>query len=149
MDESAVTFIKDSKGRLFGAFTTEPWKHLDTIFGLGGSFVWRFTGDPSKAGTSNDYSMDLEVFDWTEENDVFMQSRKDSISLGGGAGGPALYIDASLLNGASHKSATFKNEPLSVEEDFKVLVLEVWGLGWKKLPELRDERTNLCAPTEI
>ena len=71
-DEPSITFIKDTKGKLFGAFTTQPWRNVDKIFGKGDCFVWRLTGDPSMAGTSNDYQCDIEAFRWTKENEIFM-----------------------------------------------------------------------------
>jgi hypothetical protein len=55
-------------------------------------------------------------------------------------GKTGLYLDSTLLNGSSARSATFDNEVLCVEEDdslasvisrtvkFEVIGLEVWGL---------------------
>ncbi len=38
-----------------------------------------------------------------------------------------LFIDQELYNGSSQYCATFDNEPLSVEKEFTIAALEIWG----------------------
>jgi len=129
--EQSITVIKDSKGRIFGAYTNEPWQHDgNKTFGTGASFVWTLTE------SSADYDSNLRSFPWTKLNDIFMVTTLDFISIGGGGEGPAIYLDGSLLNGRSNCSATFENACLASNDDFKCIIFEVWGLGWKKLPDV-------------
>ena len=100
------------------------------MFGTGVCFTWRFTA------TSADYDSALQIYPWTRANEIFMITDKNHISIGGGGEGPAIYLDDSLLHGRSNESETFGNECLATEPDFKCLIFEVWGLGWKKLPDI-------------
>ncbi|XP_062847576.1 TBC1 domain family member 24 [Trichomycterus rosablanca] len=57
---------------------------------------------------------------------MFMAGNFDSIIIGGGGEGNALYIDSELNHGRTGSCATFDNPPLC-SENFQVSVLEVWG----------------------
>jgi len=37
-----ILLIKDTKGRVFGAYVTEAWKNSDRFYGTGESFLFRF-----------------------------------------------------------------------------------------------------------
>jgi len=122
--EPCITMIQDTRGRKFGTVTLEPWRVQSEIHGSGEAFVWAFLPAPFES---------LEVFHWTGQNTVFQHSFEDSISIGGGGDGAAIYIDHALKNGASYASETYGNECLASGESFVVHKLEVWGLGWKPL----------------
>eukprot|EP01132_Coremiostelium_polycephalum_P006110 gene6110-7614_t len=111
-----VLVIRDDKYQVFGAYTSEPWNPESTVhYGSGETFLYKITPIRKK-------------FSWTRENDFFMLSKDNFISLGSGnKGGFGLWIDEDLLYGSSSKCDTFNNEVLSYSTDFKVLEIEVWS----------------------
>jgi len=67
-----ILVIKDTKGYVFGAFLTEEWNLTSKFYGDGYSFVFSFMdGD------------DLELYPATGENDLYQQSDRDGIIIGG------------------------------------------------------------------
>ncbi|KAG9276833.1 TBC1 domain family member 24 isoform X2 [Astyanax mexicanus] len=57
---------------------------------------------------------------------MFMAGSVDSIIIGGGGEGNALYIDSELNHGRTGRCTTFDNPPLCTES-FQIALLEVWG----------------------
>ena len=142
--EPCVMVIKDQNERVFGCYTTEIWKHGGTsMYGSGQCFVFTF-----QVGWADN----IEAYPWSERNDSFMASDHHTLSIGasgkGMGGGPAIRIDAGLLNGTSHPCQTFNSACLCGEDSgemFKVASLEIWGLGWRKLKELPPiDKTPVC-----
>ncbi len=54
--------------------------------------------------------------------------------MGGDSGKFALWLDGDFRHGSSHPSSTFDNPQLSSEQDFEVLVIEVWGFEQLRYP---------------
>ena len=105
----------DSDGHIFGAFVTEEWEQRDgkRYFGNGESFLFKV--HPS-----------FRRYNWTRKNDHFVLAAPDCLAFGGG-GHFGLYFDASFEYGSSQESATFDNECLSCNPQFRVIKVEIWG----------------------
>jgi len=56
-----------------------------------------------------------------------MSAQLDMLVVGGGNGN-GLFLDGELTYGKSEKCATFANEPLCEDGDFRISVIEVYGL---------------------
>ena len=123
--------VKDGDGRVFGCFTPCSWRIDSEIYGTEQSFVFLFT-----AGSA-DYAASLEAFNATMQNTIFMATRRDGLSLGGGGDGAAISLDRQL-NGSSYACETFGNSVLSTQSQFVSLNVEVWGLGWRTLPDINE-----------
>lgn len=104
--------IEDSNKHVFGAFCTGEWKSGEYT-GTGESFV--FTLSPVFA-----------VFAWSGMNDLNMYLGGDYLGIGGG-GNVGLYLGADFEFGSSRRCETFLNDCLASEEDFTIVVVEVWG----------------------
>ena len=100
--------------------------HGSDSYGSGQSFLFSFNG-PS-----------VVVSRPTGANSLYQFTTDKAFAIGGGGRGYGLYVADGMLRGASHCCATYQNELLSSSEDFQILQIEVWGLGWKPLHELRD-----------
>jgi hypothetical protein len=116
-----VLVVRDMGRAVFGAFCSEPWRVSPRYFGTGETFV--FTVSPREA-----------VWHWwwrkmpVQQNDFFMWAAAEGIAVGG-AGGYALYLDAELSAGVSRTSATFGNECLASDEEFRIGAVECWWLS--------------------
>jgi hypothetical protein len=64
--------ITDECDRIFGAFCCEAWKISNKFYGTGESFIFSFEGD------------DINVYNFTGENDMAMFSDDNSLIIGGG-----------------------------------------------------------------
>ena len=97
------------------------------------------------------HTRELRQYNWTGENQFFVNAAKDSLSIGAGGGHYGLWLDgklafltaltekifrngsndyfpADLNHGRSQKCDTFDNEPLAGEkEDFIVQFVEAYG----------------------
>lgn len=70
----------------------------------------------------------LKCFHWTGNNQFFVDSAKEFISIGGGEGKSGLWLDNNLNHGRSQRCETFDNDLLSGEgEEFRVQLIEVFG----------------------
>ncbi|XP_030226731.1 nuclear receptor coactivator 7 isoform X1 [Gadus morhua] len=115
LDKPVMLVVKDMQNKVFGAFSTEPFRVSGSCYGTGETFLYSF-------------SPDFKVYRWTGENSYFVRGHLDSLQIGGGGGGFGLWLDADLHRGASHSCPTFHNPPLSTQQDFLVQDLEVWTL---------------------
>ncbi|CAL8356943.1 unnamed protein product [Arctogadus glacialis] len=115
LDKPVMLVVKDMQNKVFGAFSTEPFRVSGSCYGTGETFLYSF-------------SPDFKVYRWTGENSYFVRGHLDSLQIGGGGGGFGLWLDADLYRGASHSCPTFHNPPLSTQQDFLVQDLEVWTL---------------------
>ena len=106
--------VEDDAGFRFGAFISDSWEPQRSYYGTGECFL--FTLYPS-----------FNVYPWSQLNEYFVYSKEDTIALGGGSGKFGLWLDADLLQGSSAPCDTFLNSTLSCQEDFKPMIVEVWG----------------------
>ena len=115
-----VLVVRDKGKAVFGAFCSEPWKLSTRYYGTGETFVFQL--NPREI-----------VWHWwykkarIQQNDYFMWGSSEAVAVGG-AGGYAIWLDESLLNGLSRNSITFGNESLASSEEFKVGAVELWWL---------------------
>jgi hypothetical protein len=112
----SVLIIEDDAGFRFGAFISTSWEPQRSYYGTGECFL--FTLYPS-----------FNIYPWSQLNEYFIYSKEDTIALGGGSGKFALWLDKDLMQGSSAPCETFLNSTLSYQEDFKPVIVEVWGFN--------------------
>ncbi|XP_039974197.1 nuclear receptor coactivator 7 isoform X2 [Xiphias gladius] len=113
LDSPVLLVIKDMHKKVFGAFSSHPFRISKYCYGTGETFLFSFNPD-------------FQAYRWSGENSYFVSGDLESLQIGGGGGGFALWLDADLYHGASFSCPTFHNAPLSTQEDFIVQDLEVW-----------------------
>ncbi|KAJ2232012.1 oxidation resistance protein 1 [Coemansia sp. RSA 1722] len=129
--------IKDTKGRVFGAFLNEPLRLSPTFYGQGTCFLW-------KAYRSSPQSRKKDAvkrFKYTGENEYFILCDPDFVAIGGGRGKFGLWFKSDFLHGYSACCPTFNNEPLCLDpssaknkdpeaqKEFVVGHLEIWAFN--------------------
>jgi hypothetical protein len=144
--------IETVDGEVFGSFTSSPWHKAQSFFGTGESFLWRMRG--SRAELCNSVldqarvESDIDVFNWTGQNNLVQLCSTGLIALGGGAiidsrggagdisggDGFGLVIDQDMMTGSSTSCATFGNPALCRSSEsnggtFEIANLEVWSLS--------------------
>jgi hypothetical protein len=74
---------------------------------------------------------ELRTYNWTGDNQFFVNATREFLSVGAGGGHYGLWLDADLNNGRSQKCATFDNEPLAggEDEDFVIQFVEAFGFS--------------------
>ena len=96
-----LLIVKEYKGRMFGAFFSEPIEFGRT--GSGEMFIWTYNEETDK----------VSVFKWTTKNEffVFIDSNGMGIGMGRKYG---IFLNSFLEKGSSAATETFGNaEPLS------------------------------------
>eukprot|EP01134_Creolimax_fragrantissima_P007728 CFRG7728T1 len=111
-----IIFIKDSHDDVFGGFTTIIPSVSEHYVGTGQSFLFKCYPD-------------FKAFHWTYSNRFFMKCSEGSLHMGSGEGRYGLWIEESLTYGHSEPCDTYNNEMLSSTADFKILAIEIWGVG--------------------
>ncbi|CAG9311981.1 unnamed protein product [Blepharisma stoltei] len=112
----SVVVIEDSDHHIFGGFASHQWKPSKVFYGTGDCFLFTFHT-----------SRRIQCFFPTLENDYYMNSDSDGISMGSG-GKTGLYIDRNFVHGSSGPCKTYANEILSGREYFNIVKLEFWAL---------------------
>ncbi|XP_054478006.1 nuclear receptor coactivator 7 [Anoplopoma fimbria] len=113
LDSPVLLVIKDIHKKVFGAFSSDPFKVSKYCYGTGETFLFSFNPD-------------FQAYRWSGENSYFVSSNQESLQIGAGGGGFGLWLDADLYHGSSFSCPTFNNKSLSTQEDFTVRDLEVW-----------------------
>ncbi|VDO22257.1 unnamed protein product [Haemonchus placei] len=105
-----LLIVRDTREHVFGAVVSGAIRPSDHYMGTGDScLLWRFLGEAP-------HTRDLRHYNWTGENQFFVNAAKDSLSI------------ADLNHGRSQRCDTFDNEPLSGDkEDFIVQFIEAFG----------------------
>uniref|UniRef100_A0A668AVB2 Nuclear receptor coactivator 7a n=1 Tax=Myripristis murdjan TaxID=586833 RepID=A0A668AVB2_9TELE len=114
-DNPVLLVIKDMHNKVFGAFSSDPFRVSDCCYGTGETFLYSF-------------SPDFKVYRWSGENYYFVRGHLGSLQIGGGGGCFGLWLDGDLYHGSSYSCPTFHNAPLSTHQDFLVQDLEVWTI---------------------
>ncbi|XP_041844509.1 nuclear receptor coactivator 7-like [Melanotaenia boesemani] len=113
LDSPVLLVIKDMHKKVFGAFSSDPFRVSKYCYGTGETFLFSFNPD-------------LQLYRWSGDNSYFVSGNLQSLEFGGGGDGFGLWLDADLYHGASFSCPTFHNAPLSTHEDFIVHDVEVW-----------------------
>ena len=114
--ERNVLLVEDSMGYIFGCYFAHSVESHNSYYGSGESFIFQLSPTP-------------KVYRWTRANNFFFISDASHLAVGGGGDGFAFQLDEDLDTGCSTRSATYDNDQLSSGEFFRVLNVEVWGLG--------------------
>ncbi|XP_048841534.1 nuclear receptor coactivator 7 isoform X3 [Brienomyrus brachyistius] len=113
LDSPVLLVIKDMHNQVFGTFSSHPFRVSEHCYGTGETFLYSFCPD-------------IRVFRWSGENSYFVKGNTDSLQIGGGKGHFGLWLDADLHHGSSRPCSTFRNQPLSAQQDFDIQDLEIW-----------------------
>uniref|UniRef100_M4A2N1 Nuclear receptor coactivator 7-like n=1 Tax=Xiphophorus maculatus TaxID=8083 RepID=M4A2N1_XIPMA len=116
LDSPVLLVIRDMHKKVFGAFSSDPFRVSKYCYGTGETFLFSFNPD-------------FQQYRWSGENSYFVNGNWESLQIGGGGAGFALWLDADLYHGASFSCPTFRNAPLSTNEDFIVQDVEVWTIN--------------------
>ncbi|EGG20691.1 hypothetical protein DFA_00552 [Cavenderia fasciculata] len=107
--------IQDSNKNIFGGFLSDSIHPSKNYYGDGECFLFRMKPFYSS-------------YHWSKENDCFIQTTEKYLSMGGGNKGKyGLWLDDNFEQGTSQRCETYDNEPLSPNEDFLCLDIEIWG----------------------
>ncbi|XP_068452436.1 nuclear receptor coactivator 7 [Clinocottus analis] len=113
LDSPVLLVIRDMHRKVFGAFSSDPFRVSKYCYGTGETFLFSFNPD-------------FQAYRWSGENSYFVSGHLESLQIGGGGGGFGLWLNSDLYHGSSVSCPTFHNESLSTQEDFNILDLEVW-----------------------
>jgi len=130
-DYTMLLLILDTRKTAFGALLSPPNLKLKGNVYTGTPETFLFTFSPK-----------LRKFHASGENNCFVQSMRDGISIGGWR--PALWIDHNLEKGMTAVSQTFDNSLLT-DEHFVISELECWALTEFEYVEY----LNLVKPSPI
>ena len=133
-----IVMVLDAAGNRFGGFATEPWRPGARYFGTGESFLFKAApGAP------------VSCYHWSGANNHFQLAYHDSMAMGGG-GHFGLWLDEAFEYGSSGRSDTYANEPLSPEESFRIIRVEIWELtnegASPRTPEYRASNEGYVPP---
>ncbi|XP_038567918.1 nuclear receptor coactivator 7 isoform X2 [Micropterus salmoides] len=113
LDSPVLLVIKDMHKKVFGAFSSDPFRVSKYCYGTGETFLYSFNHD-------------FQAYRWSGENSYFVSGNWKSLQIGGGGAGFGLWLDSDLYRGSSFSCPTFHNKSLTTQEDFIVQELEVW-----------------------
>jgi hypothetical protein len=120
-----LLIIRDTQGHVFGAMVSTAIRPAEHYYGTADScFLFRFTGKVP-------HTRELRHYEWTGDNQFFIHSTRNTLSIGAGQGHSGLWLDADLNHGRSQRCKTFDNEPLAGgdEEDFIIQFVEAFGFS--------------------
>jgi len=119
LDSPVLLVIKDMHKKVFGAYSSDPFRVSKNCYGTGETFLFSF--NPK-----------FQAYRWSGENSYFVSGNLESLQIGGGGrgGGFGLWLDSNLYHGSSFSCPTFHNVPLSTQKDFIVQCLEVWRIQY-------------------
>ncbi|KAJ2548343.1 oxidation resistance protein 1 [Coemansia sp. RSA 1933] len=134
-EKSVLLAIKDTKGKVFGAYLNEPIRLSPSFYGQGTCFLWKaFRASPESRRKDA-----VKSFKYTGGNEYFILCDPDFVAIGGGRGKFGLWFKSDFLHGYSARCPTFNNEPLCLDpsspknadvdaqQEFVVGHLEIWA----------------------
>jgi hypothetical protein len=122
----ALLLVRNGRGDRFGCYSSDGFRNSRQYYGTGETFVFRMT--PA-----------FEMFGWTKVSEFFVSSCDDEIAVGGG-GNSAIWIDRNMLNGFSEACPTFGSPALARERKFKIVDIEVWGIGVERIRKTNSSK---------
>ncbi len=129
----SVLIVRDSDGRVFGAFVSSKYVKDDYYHGNGRTWVFAIAGAEGGMKVADTAADDTKVrgvrkYAWSGKNELILLCKKDHLAIGGGGGGGfALRLDGRLCAGTSAECATFDSPMLAGKTDFRIFKLEVWA----------------------
>ncbi|KAJ2092087.1 oxidation resistance protein 1 [Coemansia sp. RSA 986] len=136
-EKSILLAIKDTRGKVFGAFLNEPIRLSPSFYGQGTCFLWKaFRSSPESRRKDA-----VKSFKYTGGNEYFILCDPDFVAIGGGRGKFGLWFKSDFLHGYSARCPTFNNEPLCLDptspknadvdaqQEFVVGHLEIWAFN--------------------
>eukprot|EP00937_MAST-01D_sp_MAST-1D-sp2_P003689 g3689.t1 len=113
---ASLLIVADSDGAKLAVFLgSERWRRSSRqYYGSGDMFV---------AAVAPRFA----AYPWTGRNSYFVVGGDDSLVVGGGGEGYALWLDQGFETGTTCRSATFDNEPLASAPRFSPVAVECWG----------------------
>ncbi|KAJ2506990.1 oxidation resistance protein 1 [Coemansia sp. RSA 2049] len=134
-EKAILLAIKDTKGKVFGAYLNEPIRLSPSFYGQGTCFLWKaYRSSPESRRKDA-----IKSFKYTGGNEYFILCDPDFVAVGGGRGKFGLWFKSDFLHGYSARCPTFNNEPLCLDpsspknadidaqQEFVVAHLEIWA----------------------
>ncbi|KAL7552081.1 hypothetical protein ACHAWF_016721 [Thalassiosira exigua] len=158
LSKYTILAIETLDGDVFGCFMAVPWERRSRYSFCGQSFLWRLKKPRStKSLKSPDEEAsaeeDVEIFNWSGENEFCQLFANDKIAVGGDqmtgskGAGFGLVIGDALERGSSSPCKTYSNRCLvsdSESGEFEVANIEIWALTpfWFEADAERSERSR-------
>lgn len=136
--QKTLLVVKSTRGDIFGGFADAVWEvqHSHEIgggfYGTGRAMLFRVEREGEKVQTDGkDDNATVQIYKWTGVNRYIQlcDFQKKTLAMGGGGndGSFGLCIEDDFRRGSTGHCETFNNEPLTNQEEFDVLELEIWG----------------------
>ncbi|KAJ1084120.1 hypothetical protein NDU88_004273 [Pleurodeles waltl] len=135
----SVLIVKDTGGNIFGGFASQSWEIKPQFQGDSKCFLFSIVPR-------------MEVYMYSGYNDHYMylnsgqQTMPNGLGMGGQHNYFGLWIDSDFGKGHSRakpKCTTYNSPQLSSTENFKIDVLEVWGVGHQQKSDEKSKKSIL------
>lgn len=129
--------LKDTRGKVFGAYLNEPLRLSPSFYGQGTCFLWKAYRSTPEARKRDS----IKQFKYTGDNEYFVLCDPDFVAIGGGRGKFGLWFKSDFLHGYSAKCPTFNNQPLCLDpsdpgneerdaqKEFVLAHIEIWSFN--------------------
>ena len=137
--EESILIIKDSTNCVFGAFIDVQWSVCTEYRGSIDCFVFQFVDkqnvkkkdeenkeEESKHNDSKHAKHKFIVYRSSGNKSYVIRNDMESITIGAGEC-PSIYFDADLNFGRSTNCSTFSSPQLTLNTQFQITTLEIWG----------------------
>merc|ERR1712228_937375 len=137
--EESILIIKDSTNCVFGAFIDVQWSVHTEYRGSIDCFVFQFVDkqndknkEEEKKETESNHNDSkhakhrLIVYRSSGNKSYVIRNDMESITIGAGEC-PSIYFDADLNFGRSTDCTTFSSPGLTLNAQFQITTLEIWG----------------------
>ena len=115
---NSILVIKDDDDNIFGAYASECFEPNRNFSGTGECFLFTFYKGNK-----------IHVFNSTGINRFFMYCDDEQICFGCSDDYFSLSLRNDFLEGYSHTTQTYQNQPLSSKDKFIIVKLELWAFS--------------------
>ena len=115
---NSILVIKDDENNIFGAYASESFIPTKNFSGTGECFLFTFYKENK-----------IHVFNSTGINRFFMYCDDEQICFGCSDDYFSLALRNDFLEGYSHITQTYQNQPLSSKDKFIIVKLELWAFS--------------------
>ena len=115
---NSILVIKDDDDNIFGAYASECFEPNKKFSGTGECFLFTFYKGNK-----------IHVFNSTGINRFFMYCDEEQICFGCSDDYFSLSLRNDFLEGYSHTTQTYQNQPLSGKDKFIIVKLELWSFS--------------------